>query len=230
MAPEITAGPAEAVSTAVDAIIARDWDEELARKTLPRLHDSVPNTIKTHTPAPLIPSVLKEGKRKKDLTAFIRSVHDKAVGFAMAFLMDEYEARSAVAAAYLKLWNGKTAKKHFFRALKQTCLDRIREFKREAQIFAPLKDCVISQDLSVTEVECDSQGGDTVMIDLASQRRDDRDPLDILEAREEMKEARKLAETERAFWWIRQKKWGKELGLRQGGSGRDVNDLSRSNA
>jgi DNA-directed RNA polymerase specialized sigma24 family protein len=130
----------------------------------------------------------EEHVRRESLKDFYNANHSKAVVFAKLFLGDEDEAKDAVAHTYLKLLTGKTPQNRFFRALKQTCFDRLRRLRRE--------------------------GVDTVAIEPISEKLDDQDPLEILVRREDQERFDRMVKT--AFndprWrFCKRKKWAQPL-------------------
>lgn len=143
----------------------------------------------------------------EEFAAFFRANHEKAIAFAKAILKDENEAQDVVARTYLKLLRGKTGVRHFFRSLKQTCLDRIRELKREGKLFTSIKESVSPKFVSLSEVAWGPEGIDTVSIEPVSHYKDDRNPLDILVHKEEIEDGIRRVRTTSRHRWIKQLQW-----------------------
>lgn len=139
--------------------------------------------------------VLAQSRRRAKLETFIRSVHDKALGTARRALERDEEAQDAVAETYAKLLAGKTEPRHFFRALNQTIIDRVRARKRESVREARPED-LAAQDEPL------------------SWRPDDQDPLDVLIQREKESERRRmlaLAKRDPRWRYIKLRAWAAPL-------------------
>lgn len=139
--------------------------------------------------------VLAESRRRAELEAFIKSVHGKALGTAHRALELDDDAQDAVAETYAKLLAGKTAPRHFFRALNQTIIDRIRARKRES-----------GREGRPEDLEAHGEP--------ISWRMDDQDPLDVLIHREdESGRQRMLAAAKRDPRWryIKLRTWAAPL-------------------
>ncbi|TBR17693.1 hypothetical protein EPO15_16350 [bacterium] len=139
----------------------------------------------------LLAEVLAQSKRRAEVEAFIKSVHDKALRTAGRALERDEDAQDALAETYAKLLAGKTEPRHFFRSLNQTIIDRIRARRREARL----------EDLETGDEPC-------------SGRLDDQDPLDILIHREDEEERqRMLAAARRDPRWryIKHRTWAAPL-------------------
>lgn len=161
----------------------------------------------------LLAEVLAQSKRRRELDAFFRSVHDKAVAIARKALDREDEAQDAVAATYAKVLAGKTQPRHFFRALKQTIIDRLRSRGREQALFTQPKE-VTPKPLSLSEVAWGPDGVDTITNDPASARLDDQDPLDLLVMREEQEGRRRMlaaAKKDPRWRYIKLRAWAAPL-------------------
>lgn len=192
MAPVKTAVSAYAVRTAdPDARLAQDASSILVHSLLSQAEESV---------------------RRESLGEFYKANHSKAVVFARTFLNREDEAQDAVGRTYLKLLSGKTTERHFFRALKQTCLDRIRALKREDKLFAPPKEHVSPELLGLSG--CAWGSGDETACEPVSEALDDQDPLDILVRREESAQCQAMvrrAMTDPRWRFVKRKKWARPL-------------------
>jgi len=162
-------------------------------------------------------SLLKDAEehvRRESLKDFYNANHSKAVVFAKLFLGDEDEAKDAVAHTYLKLLTGKTPQNRFFRALKQTCFDRLRRLRREGRLFSSPRTDVTPELLSLSECAWGRDGADTVAIEPISEKLDDQDPLEILVRREDQERFDRMVKT--AFndprWrFCKRKKWAQPL-------------------
>ena len=158
---------------------------------------------------------LEAAARREVLTVFYKVNHGGALAFACAALRDQDEAEDAVSQTYVELLGGKTTPGHFFRALKNNILDRQRNRGRELEKFVPAGE-VFEPGLA----QGDEFEENEVSFEPPSTRFEDQDPLDILIAREDQEENRRLiekakqiAQQERKFCWIGQKQWGQELGI-----------------
>lgn len=147
--------------------------------------------ISTAAPCPLGAEISK--KLRKDVTELMETQHKKALAMARRALGNDHDAQDAVAEAYIKILTGKSGKRHFLRVVRQRCIDWQRARLSNAARF--------------------DQRSEVLFQDLRSHRQSDRDPLELLLAGEEQEAARAIASTLREYRWIREKAWGKQLGI-----------------
>lgn len=167
----------------------------------------------------LLAEILENAKKKAEITAFFRENNGKALAYAESILGNLAAAQDAVSQTYIEVLEGKASIAHFFRALKCNVRDMKRRLTREAERFEPTEKVFDPHHLPG---EDGMSGGtsDEFSIEPASTHPEDQDPLEQLIRAEERKdqdqligEALNKARTERSLWWIRQKKWGRELGI-----------------
>lgn len=158
-------------------------------------------------------------RRRRAIEAFYKANHSRALAFAEAILKNSSEAQDAVSDTCAELLKGKTTPDHFFRALKANARNRLRRLAFELEKLEPIEKVVDPRHLPG---EDRMAGGESEEFSLepASLGLEDRDPLEILIQHEEEDElgkqivwAKRVAETDRRYWWIRQKKWGQKLGI-----------------
>lgn len=147
--------------------------------------------ISTAAPCPLGTEISK--KLRDDVTELMETQHKKALGIARRALGNEHDAQDAVAEAYIRVLTGKSTKRHFLRVVRQRCIDWQRARFSDAALF--------------------DRRSDVIFQDVLSHRQSDRDPLELLLAGEELEAARAIASTLREYRWIREKAWGKQLGI-----------------
>lgn len=143
--------------------------------------------------------VLAPSRRRAELEAFIKSVHDKALATARRALERDEDAQDALAEAYVKILTGKSSPKHFFRVLRLTILDRLRAQYREAAL--------IAESLEASQAETEGHEAPTGPLDT-------RDPLEVLIHREDLEEHhRMLAAAKRDPRWryIKLRTWAAPL-------------------
>ncbi len=158
----------------------------------------------------LLDEVIEQARYQRELGEFFASVHEKALARAKKYL-PEADAEDAVAETYLKLLRGKTQQKHFFRALKQSCLDRIRQKRREESFFEPMPESVSPKLLALSEVAWGPEGINTVPIEPSCTDSEDGDFLARLIREEEVLEGMREVMSSRKRHSVRQRKWWKDL-------------------
>lgn len=210
-----------------EALLARLLEEKRARRKhgLDHWHEHASEAAER-----LLQEVRAEARHKAELAVFLDRVRQEALAFARSFLDREEDAEDAVAEAFERLAAGKTKPAHFFRTLKHVAVDKFRRLERERQMFQP-HPALLSDGLNLGAAGADGaqmQGGGTNQREPIASGIDGIDPLDLLCHQEEVEAAMKLARTDRRYWWIRQKKWGQDLGLTPL-SGGAVNDSACSN-
>lgn len=162
----------------------------------------------------------------RSIVEFMTTRNDEALRFAYRITQDWSLAQRALDQTYDELLAGRTRLDVFFHALKLNARNVLSLRATERVRFQSLDTLPVRSGGDRSGV---SEEGSAEMepMDFASHRRDDQDPLDILIQREddqariaEFDLAMQKAETERDHWWIRQKNWGKELGIGTGGTAR----------
>ncbi len=103
------------------------------------------------------------------------------------------DAEEIVGATFLELLEGRTAVGHFYRALWANLVNRWEKVQREGASFVSIEKVAMSAGASGS-AEAESEAGGDAVEDFSSCRLDDRDPLDILIAREEREKSRRMVE------------------------------------
>lgn len=76
-----------------------------------------------------------ERLRQEEAAAFIAKHHGEALTFARTFFSNPEDAEDAVAEADIKLWEGKTFPKVYFRKLRQIIINKLKRRKKEGELF-----------------------------------------------------------------------------------------------
>lgn len=147
-----------------------------------------------------------EALRQRKVEEFFRVERATAQARAERMLGDRCEAEDAVAEAFLKLSCGKVDFKHFYRVLRQICLDRIRARKRAAKLFVPQCDYGKQGTASWDPDEDETAVAGPFQDVLAS-----GDPLEILLRREAINEGIREIKAERKHRDVRRLQWWREL-------------------
>jgi DNA-directed RNA polymerase specialized sigma24 family protein len=134
-----------------------------------------------------------ESRRRAGIESFFRIERDKAIARATAMLGDREDAEEIVGETFLELMEGRTAVGHFYRALWANLVNRWEKVQKESSSFVSIEKVVMSAGASGS-AEAGSEGGGDAVEDFSSFRPDDQDPLDILIAREERAESRRMVQ------------------------------------
>ncbi|MDE2293444.1 MAG: hypothetical protein KGL53_15290 [Elusimicrobia bacterium] len=156
-----------------------------------------------------IPGIAEEllAERSERVAAHLRAAAERWRELAWRVTRNADMADQAVQQTAWELWQGRTGEKVSNRALVSNARDILRVHGRESRRVVSLDAMVASAHL---------QGRD---IDFPSHRSDDRDPLDILIAREEQKElddelTYAIDNVRRSKnWWVTTTDWWKSSGL-----------------
>lgn len=164
-----------------------------------------------------------ESRRRRSAERFIALRHAELVDFALRVARDPEVAHSAVAQVCLDLLAGKTRENLIFRALKLDLRNEMQKARRGRRRMDSL-DALLTRrftfDGDGTDLRCE-----IAPEDFASQRLEDQDPLDILIAREEEGERRKLvarAKADPRWRYLKRRKWAETLrGCADSGAARE---------
>lgn len=223
MAPQTTVAPAVVVLThAINPVVSFKKGAPLPLRPGRRTPAPAEAKLVEEATTILVRGLIEDAEqiaRRESLRDFFNANHSKALVFACAALKDRDAAEDVVSKTYVELLEGRTVPKYFFRALKSNILDCQRRMIREQETFEPTEKTFDPRHAPGEDIMAGGES-DEFSLEPSSPRPEDRDPLDILIGREEaaasereLARAREIAENDRRFWWIRQKKWGKQLGI-----------------
>lgn len=238
MAPEITAAPAVAVTT---GFIAQDWERSLAQSVATKLKqpEKTPAEIVDDLLGRLqdlrrrrdlkgvnhweevAPGYLEqlatraESRRRFRAAKFLEANVARAFRQAFGITKDRREAEDAVAETALELLEGRTTEGRFYRALWGNATNRFNKGARQAKLIDSLDAHPYVADADGIEGPGD-QGIAYPSKQLVSNRRDDRDPLEILLEREDVGEALRISQTDRNYRWMHRTKWWQALAASHG--------------
>ncbi len=168
-------------------------------------------------------------ERKKQIETFIQSNSIGAFTLARAVTDDSFRADWIVSDTNLELWDGRLREELYFLAIKRNALNFMEKLGYEQEHFIPLEGGFVQEDADEDEPlaaeEAGAEPGSTLGLET--------DPLGTLikaedEAalRKTIAIAKKIASADRKHWWIRQKHWGKAMGI--GGDSRPKVSTKRS--
>ena len=159
----------------------------------------------------------RESARRAAIVRFIATRHEDALQYAYRITANWDLAEQALSQTYVELLEHRTTRSYFLRALKFNARNLMDSLVIERERCQSLEAKLAVARRGEESGKKDEDPG------FISPHGEDQDPLDILIAREDAKmlaedirRARAMAETNRKFWWIRQKKWAKELGIGSG--------------
>lgn len=156
---------------------------------------------------------LAESRWRKRAEAFYAKTYPEAVVFAEAILEDYHEAEDVVSELFVEIFEGAADPRYFFRQLKFRCRNRLKRRARQAPSTSPEADAILE----------DQTWSEAARIAESRDRADyGQDPAEVLIGRKEYRRlrrliarARDLAENDRKYRWIKEKKWAKPLHLRR---------------
>lgn len=182
----------------------------LAESVASRLNGSVPASEPSHEVEAVLSEVLAQSRRRAELDAFFRSVHEKALGIARKSLEREEDAQDALGDAYAKILAGKSEPRHFFRVLRLTILDRLRSNYRDGALFIRPADGG-ARAPSMSEIGWSPDVFEAPAAETRSLRLEDRDPLDILLQQAEVDEAVAEVQSDHRRRGVKSRDWWKQL-------------------
>lgn len=155
----------------------------------------------------------QESRRRLSAECFIALRHAELLDFAQRMSRDPETAQRAVARVCFDLLAGKTRENVIFRALKQDVRNEMQKSRRDRRRMDSL-DALLTRrftfDGDGTDLRCE-----IAPEDFASPRSEDRDPLDVLIAREDEAERRSMlsqALSDPRWRYLKRRKWAKTLG------------------
>lgn len=167
----------------------------------------------------LLEWLFNDAEWKVRVEKFIKKNHGRALAFVEAMLKNQWESEDARAETYVELLERKTTTRFFFRALRANARNRLeglatfRDRGESLETFLELSGAAETQRMLGLAVE-------SVFEEPLSHRFEDQDLLDILLQRRERRQntrlsnrAKKIARSQRKYRWIRNKKWGRKLGI-----------------
>jgi len=161
---------------------------------------------------------LQEQLRSKKIAEIYKETHGQLRAFLRPFFKSEQDVQEILSDVYIALLEGKSGEGYLRRAAKLKAINRQKRLTVEAQLFERLDTLHVGRDAESGALEECAESMSAC--DFSSPHADDQDPLEILIRREEsssfegeLAQARGIAENDRRFWWIRQKKWGKQLSI-----------------
>ncbi|MDE2490210.1 MAG: hypothetical protein KGM24_05145 [Elusimicrobia bacterium] len=158
--------------------------------------------------------VLRELEERSALEEFFRAEHKTALARAAAMLGSTADAEDVVSETFREFLEGKTDRDHFYRALKSNIADRRRRMARERRRESSLERHITPRMLSIEECAWGVEGVDCVAVEPSSSRADDRDPLDVLIAREDLRTREREVESalrDPRWRYIKRRKWARPL-------------------
>lgn len=209
------------------ANLSHEAQEEVAQQVLERLlkdktRRSIRNLNHWSEYAPGRVSVLAERvleARNTRIGAYLKAHRKAARDLAWRITRSWDLAERAIVQTCMELWEGRTHEAVFLRALKMNARDVLVLRNLQRNRVESLDTARSAQSSSRADLLRDLEV-EPDQADFVSHRPDDQDPLEILIQREDdqyrdrlLSEARHLADNSRRYWWIRQKKWGQELGI-----------------
>lgn len=158
--------------------------------------------------------LLRQFNRRTEVERFFRTDHKTLEARAGAIIGNRADAEDAASQTYLEMLREKTGPKHGYRALRANALDLRRRNNREVRRVESIERCVSPASQSLEESSWGSEGVNGAVFDPLSDKMDDRDPLDILIARENDRDHR--AEVRKAMrhpgWrFAKRNKWARPL-------------------
>jgi hypothetical protein len=165
--------------------------------------------------AQLVRRRFQEQRLRRDrVAAFRRDNHAVVLAFAYAALKDRDEAEDEAERTYVEYLEGRTDDRHFMRALKSNVIDRQKRRGWESRRFEPVEVVFNPRHTAGEDV---MSGGESEEFSLepASPCQEDRDPLDILIAREEAEERARLLDAARRdprWRYVKRRAWAVSLG------------------
>lgn len=154
----------------------------------------------------------RESRRRRSAERFIARRHGELLDFAQRICRDPETAQRAVACVCLDLLAGKTREDVIFRALKLDVRNEMQKSRRERRRMESL-DALLTRrftfDGDGTDLRCE-----VAPEDFASPHPEDKDPLEILIAREEEAERQILltrAKSDPRWRYIKRRKWAQTL-------------------
>lgn len=198
--------PEKSRAQVVEELLARLRQEKAERESrgLNHWHE--------HGPRFLARIVVGErAEHRRAVAAFVAENHEHALEFAFHITRNWDQAERALGKTYVELLEGKTTVRFFFRALKLNARDVLRLYRIERERFDSVEYLRARQLAEAAGTEGEKREMES--FDFPSHHKEDRDPEEILIEREELEAARKIAETDWRYRWIRQKEWGRTLDL-----------------
>jgi DNA-directed RNA polymerase specialized sigma24 family protein len=162
-----------------------------------------------------VAQLLRQFNQRAKVERAFRTDHKTFVARAAAIIGNPIDAEDAASQTYLEMLREKTdPTKHGYRALRFNALDLRRRNNREARRGDSIERFVSPASLSLEECAWGSEGVNGLVLEPISDKMDDRDPLDILIAREDEREHR--AEVRKAMrhpdWrFAKRNKWARPL-------------------
>lgn len=180
-----------------------------AAQAAPNPSPSRPQSSPQEIAQRLLERLREDSRLQEEFTRFHKAKNRRAISYAFKILGNDEDAEDAVSRTYLELLQGKTDAQHFFNALRRNCLNKLESAKREGAVI-----------LRIGELKSDLQGeegeemDDESFLESISSRHDAQDPATLVLAQEEIRDALKIIRKDPRFRWVRQKKWWRELELR----------------
>lgn len=165
-------------------------------------------------PADAAAEFLRDLDRRAEVERFFRTDHKTLEARAAAIIGNRADAEDAASQTCLEMLRGKTEPRRGYRALRSNALDLRRRNNREARRRVPVEHFVTPASLSVEECSWSPEGVNGTVLEHVSDRQEDRDPLDILIAREDERERRaevRKAMRHPAWRFAKRKKWARPL-------------------
>lgn len=162
-------------------------------------------------PAAVAARLLREIEHRTDTERCFRSQRRTMEARAAALTGNRADAEDATCQTFLEMLRGDTEPSRSYRALRANALDIRRRNNREAKRRVPLERTISPAALSLEEGAWGPEGIDTLSLEPFSSRSDDRDPLDILIAREEEEQRKTLvlrALKDPRWRYVKTRKWG----------------------
>lgn len=155
-------------------------------------------------------------ERKKEIELFIQRSSVGAYSLALAVTDDSFRADWIVSDTNLELWDGRLREEFYFLAVKRNALDFMEKLGRELETFEALEGSFVQE----AEDEDEPLSPDEPGPEPGTVLGQEADPPGTLiqaaedaDFEEQVSQAMKIARSSRKYWWIRQKRWGKALGI-----------------
>lgn len=144
---------------------------------------------------------------RRAVGAYIAANHERLVGLSFRVTQDKELARRATGKTYIELLEGKARIDGAEYAVIMNSRDELRLRKCERRKMRSIEELRPHADFAGGfEAELDP-------VDFPSERREDRDPLELLIEKEELDAAKAVVKNDWRYRWIKQKEWGRALEL-----------------
>jgi hypothetical protein len=155
-------------------------------------------------------------KRKKEIETFIQKNPIGAYTLALAITENSLRADWVVSETNLEVWDGRLREELYFLGIKRNARNLMQKLAYKEEHFLPLEGGFVQEEADENE----PLAADESYAEPGSTMGQESDPLGTLIKAEEKTEleaqiaqAKIIASTDRKYWWIRQKKWAKALGI-----------------